>query len=160
MAVEALLIDYHNPRQAADLVELLSHYAKDPMGGGEELPLQIKEELIPALQSRSHAFSIICYVDGVAAGLANCFEGFSTFKCKSLINIHDFVVLDTYRGKGLSQQLMLKVEEVAQQRECCKITLEVLEGNHTAQRAYTRFGFENYNLDPAMGNAMLWQKYL
>jgi ribosomal protein S18 acetylase RimI-like enzyme len=93
-------------------------------------------------------------------GLINCFEGFSTFKCKPLVNIHDVVVIDGYRGQGVSQRMMDKVEEIARQRGCCKLTLEVLEGNKPAQRAYLRYGFSGYQLDPETGHALFWEKYL
>ncbi len=45
-------------------------------------------------------------------------------------------------------------------RDCCKLTLEVLEGNHIAQAAYTKFGFSGYELDPEMGRALFWEKKL
>ena len=34
---------------------------------------------------------------------------------------------------------------------CCKLTLEVLEGNKLAQAAYIANGFAGYQLDPEMG---------
>ena len=45
-------------------------------------------------------------------------------------------------------------------KNCCKITLEVLEGNTIAKNAYKKFGFMGYELDPKMGKAMLWEKSL
>jgi ribosomal protein S18 acetylase RimI-like enzyme len=66
--------------------------------------------------------------------------------------------LEAYRGLGISQQLLAKVDEIAQQRGCCKVTLEVLQGNTVAQKAYQKYGFTGYELDPAMGQAMFWHK--
>jgi ribosomal protein S18 acetylase RimI-like enzyme len=43
---------------------------------------------------------------------------------------------------------------------CCKVTLEVLSGNAQAQRAYQRFGFEQYSLSPETGQALFMQKWL
>ena len=57
-------------------------------------------------------------------------------------------------------KILAKVEEVARERKCCKLTLEVLEGNKIAQNAYRSFGFEGYELDPKIGKAMFWQKIL
>jgi len=48
-------------------------------------------------------------VNGIAAGLVTCFELFSTFSCKPLINIHDVIVLKKFRGNGLSQKMLKKV---------------------------------------------------
>ena len=53
-----------------------------------------------------------------------------------------------------------EVEKIAKERNCCKITLEVLEGNTVAKGSYIKFGFGNYELDPAFGKAMFWEKEL
>lgn len=153
-------VDYNNKEQANDLLSLLNAYAKDPMGGGGELAAYSKANLINELKNRPFVFSIICYVDGKPAGFSNCIEGFSTFKCKPLVNIHDFAVNPEFRGLQLSQKLMQKIEEIAISRGCCKITLEVLEGNHIAKNAYIKAGFKGYELDPEMGKAVFWEKPL
>ncbi len=116
--------------------------------------------LATELSRRPHAFSVLCYIDGRPAGLVNCFEGFSTFRCKPLVNIHDVVVIDEFRGRGVSRKMLQRVEAIARQRGCCKLTLEVLEGNEAARRAYRRYGFSGYQLDPAAGQALFWEKHL
>ncbi len=74
------------------------------MGGGQALPESVRKNLAVTLATVPHAFSVLCYVDGAPAGLINCFEGFSTFKCLPLVNIHDIVVHRNFRGLGLSQK--------------------------------------------------------
>jgi len=152
--------DYSNPVHAQALRDVLNHYANDPMGGGEALSPQVLEQLPAELARRPHAFSVLAFVDGEAAGLVNCFEGFSTFAGKPLVNVHDVSVSGAFRGLGLSQQMLLKVEEIARERGCCKITLEVLEGNPVAQGSYRKFGFSEGQLDPAYGRMLFWNKYL
>lgn len=160
MKIEVIKADYANPKHAKEIPELLDSYASDPMGGGSPLDPGVKENLIAELSKIPHAFSVIAYVDGSPAGLANCFEAFSTFACKPIINIHDVVVLTTYRGIGISQALLKKVEAVAESKGCCKITLEVLSNNEVAKGAYRKFGFSGYELDPKAGTALFWQKKL
>ena len=152
--------DYSNPVHAQAVRDVLNHYAKDPMGGGEALSAQVLEALPAELAKRAHAFSVLAFVDDVAAGLVNCFEGFSTFAGKPLVNVHDVSVVDTFRGLGLSHKMLAKVEDIARERGCCKITLEVLEGNPVAQGAYRKFGFSDGQLDPAYGHMLFWNKYL
>ena len=152
--------DYSNPVHAQALRDVLNHYANDPMGGGEALSPQVLEQLPAELAKRPHAFSVLAFVDGEAAGLVNCFEGFSTFAGKPLVNVHDVSVCGAFRGLGLSQKMLLKVEEIARERDCCKITLEVLEGNPVAQGSYRKFGFSEGQLDPAYGRMLFWNKYL
>ena len=130
------------------------------MGGGEDLSPFVKTNLILALQSRQGVLIVLASVDQKPAGLAICFEGFSTFACKPLLNIHDFAVAPEFRGRGLAKRILGKVEELARQLGCCKITLEVLEGNKTAQAVYNTCGFTHYELDAQMGRAFFWQKKL
>ena len=53
-----------------------------------------------------------------------------------------------------------EVERIAKEKGCCKLTLEVLEGNIVAKKAYEKFGFSSYELDPATGKALFWEKVL
>jgi len=160
VSVEVIRADYHDPVHANAIIELLDAYARDPMGGGEALPAEVKERVVRELARLPHAFSLIACADGVAVGLANCFEAFSTFAARPLINIHDFVILAEYRGRGVSQHLLGAVEAAARERGCCKITLEVLSGNEAARAAYAKFGFRDYTLDVRAGSALFWQKPL
>lgn len=160
MNIEIIKADYVNKKHAKEITALMNAYAADPMGGGKPLSQQVKNNLAQELSKRPHAFSIISYVDSMAVGLFTCFELFSTFSCKPLINIHDVVVLKEYRGKGLSHKMLKKVEEIAISKGCCKLTLEVLEGNKVAQSSYKKLGFSDYELAPKMGRALFWQKIL
>jgi len=158
--IDIVRVDYQNPQQASELVLLLDGYARDPMGGGAPLNQFVKDNLVAELSKRDFGLSLIAYVDNLPAGLLNAFEGFSTFACKPLFNVHDIIVLEAFRGLQLSQLLLQELEKIARARGCCKITLEVLEGNSIAQRAYQKAGFAGYELDPQMGKAMFWQKKL
>lgn len=143
---------------------MLDSYAHDAMGGGEGLREDVKHKLADALAQRAHAFSVLAF-DGVpagdsAVGLINCFEGFSTFAARPLVNIHDVAVLPAYRGKGIAQMMMAEVERIAIERGCCKLTLEVLEANAGAQALYKKLGYGGYRLGSATGVAQFWQKKL
>jgi len=160
MTIECRVVDFTDPQQADALVNLLDDYATDPMGGGQALSAETRQNLASALAKRHEALSVIVYVDGEPAGLANCFETFSTFKCRPLLNIHDLAVSRRFRGQGLAKVLLNKIESIARERNCCKLTLEVLEGNKVAQNAYLKFGFDGYQLDPELGQALFWEKPL
>ncbi len=139
---------------------LLNAYALDPMGGGEALPEKVQQNLVATLAKRDDFFTLLCYVDEQPAGILNCVEGFSTFKCQPLLNIHDCGVLKEFRGLGISQKLFSEAEAIARSRNYCKLTLEVLQGNTIAQNAYKKLGFSGYELDENTGQAMFWEKSL
>lgn len=160
MSINIVKADYLDETHAQHIPFLLDCYACDPMGGGKGLALEKREQLVKELSKLPYAFSVIAYVDDKPAGLINCFEQFSTFSCKPLINIHDIVVLEEFRGNRLCHKMLEVVEEIALSKGCCKLTLEVLENNLPAKKSYTSYGFSDYELDPKMGKALFWQKII
>ena len=157
---EIVKADFSLPNHADAVLQLMDAYALDPMGGGKGLSSFVKTNLLTELAKRESAHIILAFVDASPAGLAVCFEGFSTFACKPLLNIHDLMVALPYRGRGLSKLLLQKAEEIALSLGCCKLTLEVFERNHIARSAYKSFGFSGYELSPQTGKALFWEKKL
>lgn len=155
--------DYANPVHASAVVTLLDAYAQDPAGGGKALTDFAKSNLVRELAARPHAFSVLAFTSDagdVPVGLVNCIEGFSTFACRPLVNIHDVAVLPGYRGQRIGERMLALVDQIARERGACKLTLEVLQGNRSAVSLYERVGFAGYQLDPAMGQAQFFQKWL
>lgn len=143
---------------AEALISLMSEYAYDPMGGGKDLPNHVKENLASVLNVKNEAHVILAYIEKEPVGLVTCIEGFSTFSCKPLLNIHDAIVKLKYRSRGILNKLLCEAEKIAIEKGCCKMTLEVLEGNQPARSAYSKFGFSGYELNPKMGKALFWEK--
>ena len=159
-SLTVLRADYANPVHALALVQLLDAYASDPMGGAHGLSDFAKANLVSALASRPQAYSVLAYDGEQAIGLVNCIEGFSTFACRPLVNVHDVAVLASHRGQKVAEKMLALAESIAVERGACKLTLEVLSGNVGAYRLYQRLGFANYELDPALGQAQFMQKWL
>ncbi len=184
MTLSIVRANYLNDQHRAAIANLLNDYASDPMGGGTPLDTYVVSSVAEELAKLPYAASFLCFVggsadgsgdesaggiadsctdnctDSIPVGLINCFEGFSTFKAKKLINIHDIYVAAEYRGQGISRMLVSAVETLAISRDCCKLTLEVLEGNSLAKQAYANMGFNSYELDAATGRALFWEKPL
>lgn len=154
------IADLRDPRDGHDLVALLDAYARDPMGGGAPLSESVKERLPADLAAFPTSLVLLSRLDGVAAGAAVSFLGYSTFAAAPLLNLHDFVVAPAFRGRGVARALLERLALEARARGCCKITLEVLENNVRARRIYERAGFSGYELDPAAGKALFLQRRL
>ena len=131
-SINIIQVDYSNPQQANHLLQLLEEYAQHPMGGSKPLKPFVHDNFISCLQDFPGALSLLACVNDQPAGLLNSFKGFSTFHCKPLINIRDLMVSKTYQGQGISQALLDAIESVAIKTGCCKLTLEVLQGNQVA----------------------------
>lgn len=160
--LRANLID---PEQAAALLRLMDEYASGETGSGQPLKAYTRAHLAATLRTRPGAHTLLAlkrdeFGEESYVGLLNAFEGFSTFACQPLLNIHDVIVTETERGRGIGKQLMQAAEALARELGCCKLTLEVLEGNSKARAAYESLGYAGYELDPAMGKALFWQKKL
>lgn len=152
--------DYSNPAHAVAIVALLDEYASDPVGGGEPLTATVRERLIPALRESPAAFTVLAFAGDEPIGLLNGFETLSTFAALPVFNVHDVVVTTAWRRRGIARFLLESVEEKARRRGCCKLTLEVLEGNRAAQHLYRDMGFTAYSLRAEFGCAQFWQKTL
>lgn len=152
--------DFADPADAAAIVAMLDVYACDPMGGATPLSDDVRERLVPALAQVPGAFVLLARVDGEAVGIANCFTGFSTFAARPLVNIHDMAVAPAHRGKGVARALFVAIEAEARAIGACKVTLEVLSGNHRAKELYASLGYGDFQLDPEAGHALFWQKRL
>lgn len=135
--------DFNNPVHRKKLVELINHYITDPMGANVLTSPLREDELISGLAFNPSAFVIFILSNNKYVGLATCFVNFSTFKARPYINIHDVVILKEYRGKGLGKKLLERIIEIAEERNYCKITLEVREDNENAKKLYNKLGFKD-----------------
>ena len=158
--MQFLRANYSDAFHAQAIVQLLDAYAQDPAGGGKPLSEFAKQNLVSELAKRPQAFSVLAFDGDAPVGLVNCIEGFSTFSCKPLVNVHDVVVASNHRGQRVAEQMLALAKQIALQRGACKLTLEVLSGNASAIKLYQRIGFAGYQLDPAMGSAVFLQKWL
>jgi GNAT superfamily N-acetyltransferase len=114
--------DYANPIHASAVVLLLDAYARDAAGGGDALSDFAKAHLVKELAARPQAYSVLAFDDTQPVGLINCIEGFSTFACKPLVNVHDVAVLASHRGQRVAEQMLALAEQIARERGACRAT--------------------------------------
>jgi GNAT superfamily N-acetyltransferase len=142
------------------VLAMVDAYSRDAMGDGKPLDPDVRAQLIPGLRRHPTTLIFLAFDGDQPIGVAVCFIGFSTFAAKPLINIHDFVVLPTSRGKGIGRHLLEAIETKAKELGCCKLTLEVMDKNHQAVRMYQAAGFERYALQEEAGAAIYMSKRL
>ncbi|MBN2610260.1 MAG: GNAT family N-acetyltransferase [Bacteroidales bacterium] len=147
--------DFKNHNHTRALVELMNHYMTDKMGNAKPLDKKQGCSLIEGLRNHPSKLILFAEADEKMVGLANCFINFATFTCKPFINIHDIIVLDEYRKKGIGRKLMHAIQAHAISMGCSKITLEVREDNIHAQHLYKSLGYMDCN--PRM---FFWEKKL
>jgi ribosomal protein S18 acetylase RimI-like enzyme len=148
-------VNFENADHCLAVVDLMNHYMMDAMGNHPPHTKESAKQLIDGLKKHCNKLCLLAEVEGKYVGLVNCFIGFGTFAAKPFINIHDVVVLDSYRGKGIGRLMLEKVAERAIEMNCAKITLEVREDNSKAQHLYNSLGYSEGT--PPM---LFWTKYL
>jgi GNAT superfamily N-acetyltransferase len=159
-SIEILEADLDCREHQQAVVALSNAYAMEPMGNGKALSSDVRRQLIPALQQHPTTIIFLAFRDQQAVGIATCFGGFSTFAARPLINIHDFYVIPDVRGQKIGQMILAAVEQKARTTGCCKITLEVQQNNHRAQRIYEAAGFARSVYVESAGSALFLSKRL
>ncbi|MCA9265305.1 MAG: GNAT family N-acetyltransferase [Planctomycetales bacterium] len=157
---EIVHADLDNLQHQAAVVALLDAYASDPMGDAKPLSDFARANLIRGLQTHPTTMIFLAFQGDMPRGIAICFRGFSTFAAKPLINISDFYVNPSLRGRGLGRSLLAAIQEEALSTGCCKLTLEVQQNNARARAIYEKFGFAQavYAADENCGGSLCMTK--
>jgi glucose/arabinose dehydrogenase len=98
------LIRPAEPDRDADaeaVLRLLDAYAADPMGNNRGLPRATRARLVPTLREVPGHLVLLAFAGADAVGLAIAFQGFSTFRARPLLDVHDLSVLPAHRGGGV-----------------------------------------------------------
>jgi ribosomal protein S18 acetylase RimI-like enzyme len=146
--------DLDHPQHQDAIVAMINAYARDPMGNGQDLPEQVRRNLIHGLRTHPASLIFLAFHGDAPVGIAVCFLGFSTFAARPLINIHDLAVIPAYRQRGVGRRLLEGVEAKGRALGCGKLTLEVREDNQAAQRLYRDVGVDGLESDG--GRPRMW----
>ena len=91
-SLQILEADLNNAEDQAVVLGMTRAYARDPMGNGRDLPEEVAEQLVEALQAHPTTIIFLALRADQPVGIVTCFVGFSTFAARPLINIHDLYV--------------------------------------------------------------------
>jgi ribosomal protein S18 acetylase RimI-like enzyme len=153
--IEIISCDFNNPAHCEALVNLMSEYISDKMGGGIPYTPDQKKSLVEGLKNHPSKLILLARADGQFVGLTNCFINFATFTVKPFVNVHDVIVTGTFRNRGVGRAMLERVVELAAETGCSKVTLEVREDNSNARHLYNSLGFHD-----AEPRQFYWAKYV
>ncbi len=83
---------------------------------------------------------ILAEQDGAPVGLAIFFPTYATWDANRGLYIQDLFVAESVRGRGVGISLVQEVAQIAKQRGCGHLQLNVVHAN-PARNFYDRFGF-------------------
>ncbi|MGQ1946817.1 GNAT family N-acetyltransferase [Geofilum sp. OHC36d9] len=144
-SVEIIKCNFKNPDHTTAFIDLLNEYMAHPMGDTTKLTQIQKETLIHELSIHPTAWVLLLKYDNKITGAATCFKNFSTFKAAPFINVHDLIISQHYRRKGLARKLLSGIITMAKEAQCCKVNLEVRADNEAAMALYRGIGFGECN---------------
>lgn len=153
--VHIFLADLSNPAHQSTIIELLDMYCRDNFGDCQPLADDARASLIPGMIKHGGARVFLAMDGEESLGMALCFLGFSSFRGKPLVNIHDIAVSPAARGRGIGRKLLAAVETEARAFGCCKVTLEVRSDNARAMGLYQSVGFK-----PSEPETFFWSQKL
>lgn len=118
-----------------ELIKELAEYEKlsDEVTANEE---KLRETLF----QKKYAEVFLAEYNGSLAGQALFFHNYSTFLAKPGIYLEDIYVRPKFRGKGIGKSLLLKVIEIAKERNCGRVEWSVLDWNEPAIGFYKKLG--------------------
>ncbi len=153
--IEIIEANLNDKVQAENFLRLISEYMADPMGESLAWTEEQRSRVISSLKTQPGLTIFLAKDASNFIGVVTCFQTFSTFLAKNMLNIHDIFVEQAYRGKGIGKQLIQKVDEKAKENDCGKITLEVRKDNLSARGLYRSQGYSE-----APHSMFFWTKYL
>ena len=148
-------VDLQNEGHCTQILVLLDAYMVDPMGAGKKMDPGLGAEIIKGLKTHCAYLGFFVISGGNYIGLANCNKVFSTWRAKSILNIHDLIVLKEFRRKGAGRFLLQHLHAYAKANDYCKLTLEVREDNFGAQGLYKSMGYK-----PCVPDNFFWENVL
>ena len=83
--------------------------------------------------------------DGKVIGFTQLYPQFSSTRMKKFWLLNDLYVLQEYRGKGVSKQLIETAKEWTRQTNATGLLLETGKDNHIGNQLYPSTGFSLYN---------------
>lgn len=139
--VTVLRADLDDPAHAAAIVDILDAYARDPMGGEQPLPDEVRAGLVPGLRQTPAARVWLAQDGDAFVGIVVAFANYSTFAAKPRWNVHDVAVTAAARGKGVGRAMLEQVIADAAAAGASAVSLEVREDNAPARHLYASLGF-------------------
>lgn len=85
--------------------------------------------------------ALLAEQDGHAVGMLTYLTLYSSWRGRPALMIHDLFVRESARGAGAGKALVTRLSEIARDRGCCRVDVNVLDWNERARAFYAALGF-------------------
>ena len=90
--------------------------------------------------AKPYAETLLAWDGGECGGFALFFMNYSTFLAQPGIYLEDLFVKPQARGRGLGKALLVKLAQIARERNCGRLEWSVLDWNEPSIRFYKSLG--------------------
>jgi GNAT superfamily N-acetyltransferase len=107
---------------------------------------------------RPMAEVLIAQLDGAPVGFALFFHNFSTFEGRPGVYLEDLFVAPVARGQGVGKTLLVRLAQLAVERDCARLEWWVLDWNTPAIEFYKSLGarpMDEWTVNRVDGDALL-----
>mgnify|MGYP000862514020 CR=1 FL=1 len=129
-------MNYDNNKEKQIATNLLNEFM-NITNDNEKIDISVMDKM----KSLGYAKIYFCTDADDVVGIAVCFKGFSSYRQRELLNIHDFYIRNKYQGQGIGKRFIEYIEGECKKNGLCRITLEVYSDNLNAIKLYRKCGF-------------------
>lgn len=133
-----MIIRPAQPGDGATLHALLSELAAFEQGSIDATPTDLERD---GCGPRPLFQALLAEQDGRAVGMLTYLPLYSSWRGRPALLIHDLFVREEARGLGAGKALIARLTDIAAQRGCCRIDVNVLDWNDRARAFYSALGF-------------------
>ena len=91
--------------------------------------------------ANKESWIIVAMEEDDMVGFVQLYPLFSSTRMKKLWLLNDLFIVENYRGKGISKQLIEKCKDVCNDTGACGLMLETAKTNKTGNNLYVKTGF-------------------
>ena len=91
--------------------------------------------------ANKESWIIVAMEEDYMVGFVQLYPLFSSTRMKKLWLLNDLFIVENYRGKGISKQLIEKCKDVCNDTGACGLMLETAKTNKTGNNLYVKTGF-------------------
>lgn len=117
---------------------LLTELAAFEQGSVDATPADLERD---AFGPTPHFAALLAEKDGRAVGMLTYLTLYSSWRGRPALMIHDLFVREEARGLGAGKALVTRLADLARERGCCRVDVNVLDWNERARAFYASLGF-------------------
>lgn len=158
--MEIAELNLAEPDGVEKFTQLLDAYCRTPNGGGVALSDEVRNRLFNVMPQYGNVIAFLSRHQNKPAGVVFGFYNLYVFSAQPYADIQFIFVLPEFQRRGIAKKLMLAFEAKAHELGCCKVTLEVREGNEQAKALYSVLEYRRGTFGPRNDVLEFWERRL